>query len=190
MDSLMTAVRMTLVTIVLTGFLYPLAVTGIAQVTFSDRAGGSLVFTRGGAVIGSSWIGQKFTKPGYLHGRPTAVDYDASHSGGSNFGPTSAQLRARAEETLAGLRRDNPDAPGEVPAELLTASGSGLDPHLSPAAALWQVPRIARARGIAPERVRALIDSMVEGRTLGCLGEPRVNVLAVNRALDAQFGTI
>lgn len=187
MKSLAIALRATLVTLVLTGLLYPAVVTALAQVAFPHEANGSLVEDAEGKVIGSHLIGQKFTSPAYLQGRPSAVDYDASTSGGSNFGTTSAKLKERAEGTLASLQRDNPVA-GPVPAELLTASGSGLDPHLSPDAALWQIPRIAAARKMAPERIRALIESMVEGRDLGFLGEPVVNVLEVNLALDRQFG--
>lgn len=182
------ALRTALATLVLTGLLYPAIVTACAQLLFRGRANGSLVRDADGSVIGSALLGQRFAHPAYLQGRPSASGYDATASGGSNLGPGSRALRARARATLVRLRADNPLALGPVPAELLAASGSGLDPHLSPAAALWQVPRIAAARGVEPERVRAVIDAGIVGRDLGFLGEPRVDVLAVNRALDVRFG--
>lgn len=182
------ALRMGLVTAVLTGILYPLAVTAIAQTVFPDAALGSLAVDERGAVVGSRLIGQAFTHPGYLHGRPSAGDYDATASGGSNLGPTSQALRERIAETARRLIAENPDADGPVPADLVFASASGLDPHVSPAAALWQAPRIAAARGVDVARVRAIIDAGVEERDLGVLGEPRVDVLSINLALDRQFG--
>lgn len=184
------ALRLTAVTLVLTGLLYPLAVTGAAQLLWSDRANGSLVHDRRGAVVGSSLIGQPFAAPAYLQGRPSAAGagYDATASSGSNLGPTSRALRDRAAAEAARLRRANPEAPGPIPAELVTASASGLDPDLSPRAALWQAPRIARARGVAPGRVRDVIAARVTGRDLGVFGEPRVDVLGVNLALDETFG--
>ncbi len=185
------ALRATLVTMLMTGIAYPLAVTGLARLFFARSADGTLVADDRGNVVGSALIGQRFTSPGYLHGRPSAAGkdgYDASASSGSNLGPTSAALRARIDADLQRLRAENADAPGPVPAELLTTSGSGLDPQLSPDAALWQVPRIAAARGVAPERVRAVIEDARAGRELGVLGEPRVNVLLVNLALDRTFG--
>lgn len=184
------ALRVTLVTLVLTGLVYPLAMTGVAQALFSDRANGSLVRDEKGAVVGSEWIGQMFTQPSYLQGRPSAAGngYDATASSGSNLGPTSKKLRDRVAADIDRLRKENPDAPLPVPAELVTTSASGLDPDLSPAAALWQVPRIAKARQLDPERVRAAIESRVQGRDLGVFGEPRVNVLTLNLALDRQFG--
>lgn len=188
---LLTALRATVVTLVLTGLAYPLAMTGIAQVLFPYRANGSLLRDEQGAVVGSELIGQAFTRPEYLWPRPSAAGrdgYDATASGGSNLGPTSQRLRERITADMARLRASNPEAPGPIPADLLTASGSGLDPHLSPAAARWQVPRIAAARGVAPERVLALIEDSIEGRTFGVLGEPRVNVLLANLAMDRQFG--
>lgn len=184
------ALRMGLVTAVLTGLVYPLGVTAIAQTAFHDAAVGSFVVDERAAVVGSTLIGQAFTHPGYLHGRPSAAGagYDATASGGSNLGPTSQALRERVAETAAQLVAANPEAPGPVPAELVLASASGLDPHLSPDAALWQAPRIAAARGIDVARVRAIVEAGIDGRVLGVLGEPRVNVLSINLALDRQFG--
>ncbi|HSZ83715.1 MAG TPA: potassium-transporting ATPase subunit KdpC [Polyangia bacterium] len=184
------ALRTTLVTLVLTGLIYPLAMTGAAQALFPARANGSLVRDEHGAVVGSELIGQVFVNPAYLQGRPSAAGngYDATASSGSNLGPTSQKLRDRVAGDVARLHKENPDAPLSVPADLVTTSASGLDPELSPAAALWQVQRIARARQLDPERVRAVVESRVQGRDLGVFGEPRVNVLAVNLALDQQFG--
>ena len=184
------ALRVTLVTLVLTGLLYPLAMTGVAQAIFPSAANGSLVRDEKGAVVGSELIGQVFTKPAYLQGRPSAAGngYDATASGGSNLGPTSKKLRDRVVADVERLRKENPEAPLPVPDDLVTTSASGLDPDLSPEAAFWQVPRIARARQVAPERIRSLIESQVRGRDLGVFGEPRVNVLATNLALDQQFG--
>jgi K+-transporting ATPase ATPase C chain len=189
-NQLAVALRMTLATLVLTGLAYPLAVTGLAQLLFPDAANGSLVRDETGAVVGSHWIGQAFAQPGYLQPRPSAAGsgYDATASGGSNYGPTSAKLRERAAADVDRLRAENPDAPGPVPVELVSASASGLDPHVSPAAARWQAPRIARARGVELARVLALIEDSTEGRTFGVLGEPRVNVLEANLALDRRFG--
>jgi len=190
MKTLLIALRISLVTLVLTGLLYPLAVTGAGKALFPHQADGSLVHDETGRVVGSELIGQTFARPEYFQGRPSAAGagYDAANSSGSNLGPTSAKLRARVEADLARLRSENPDALGDVPAELVSASGSGLDPHVSPAAALWQVARVAKARGVAPERIRELAESKIEGRTLGLLGEPVVNVLTLNLALDRQLG--
>jgi K+-transporting ATPase ATPase C chain len=183
--------RLTLVSLVLTGLCYPLLLTGLSQLLFPHRAGGSLVEDGRGRVVGSELVGQPFTHPAYLWPRPSAAGergWDATASGGSNLGPTSARLRARVEADAARLRRENPQAPGLVPAELVTTSASGLDPHLSPGAAAWQVARVAAARGVSRERVQAVLDEATEGRDLGVLGEPRVNVLLVNLALDRRFG--
>jgi potassium-transporting ATPase KdpC subunit len=190
MRAIRICLQATLVTLLLTGIAYPLAMTGVAKVLFPHAANGSLVKDANGRVVGSELIGQAFTRPEYFQGRPSAAGagYDASASSGSNLGPTSAKLRDRAKADVERLQKENPDAPGLVPAELVTASASGLDPHLSPTAARWQVKRVARARGVAEERVQGVLEELVEGRPLGFLGEPRVNVLALNLALDRRFG--
>lgn len=191
MKTFAVALRTTVVTLVVTGLVYPFVMTGLAQLLFPWRANGSLVTDEMGKVVGSELIAQGFTNPAYFQPRPSAAGekgYDATSSGGSNFGPTSKKLQDRVNDDLKRLQSENPDAVGPIPAELITASASGLDPHLSPKAILWQAPRVAKARGIAVERVKAVVDANVEGRTLGILGEPRVNVLLVNLALDRQFG--
>lgn len=183
----------------LTGLAYPLAMTGIAQVLFPRQANGSLI-EKGGKVIGSELIGQDFREPGYFHGRPSATTgtdpddssktipapYNAANSGGSNAGPTSRALIERIRRDVQALRAENPHA--SIPVDLVTTSASGLDPDISPAAALFQVPRVARERGLPEDRVRALVTSHIEGRFLGVIGEPRVNVLELNIALDALEG--
>jgi len=191
MKTMIIALRTTIVTLVLTGLLYPFVMTGLAQVLFPWRANGSLVTDEKGQVIGSELIAQGFANPAYFQPRSSAAGekgYDPTSSGGSNLGTTSKKLQDRVAGDVKRLKADNPDARGPVPVELVTASGSGLDPHLSPQGALWQVPRVAKARGISPERVQAVVEANVEGRTFGILGEPRVNVLLVNLALDRQFG--
>jgi K+-transporting ATPase ATPase C chain len=189
-NTLLIALRVTAVTLVLTGILYPYVTTGLAQVLFPGRANGSLVTDDRGQVVGSELIGQGFTHPAYFQSRPSAAGngYDATASSGSNLGPTSKKLQDRVIQDLARLKEENPAAQGEVPIELVTTSGSGLDPHLSPQAVLWQLPRVANARGITPERVKAVVETMIEGRNLWLLGESRVNVLLLNLALDRQFG--
>lgn len=185
------AIRTTTVTIVLTGLVYPFVMTGLAQILFPWRANGSLITDEKGQVVGSELIAQAFANPAYLQPRPSAAGekgYDAASSSGSNLGSTSKKLQDRIKEDLKRLKEENPDASGPVPADLVTTSGSGLDPHVSPQGALWQVPRIAKTRGISPERVQAVVTASVEGRTFAILGEPRVNVLLVNLALDRQFG--
>ncbi len=191
MKTFNTALRATIVTLVLTGLIYPFVMTGLAQVLFPWRANGSLVTDDKGNVVGSELIGQGFVNPAYFQPRPSAAGdkgYDATSSSGSNLGPTSKKLQDRINNDLKRLKSENPEAAGPVPAELVTASASGLDPHLSPEAMLWQVPRVAKARGVTLDRIKAVVDSNLEGRTLGILGEPRVNVLMVNLALDRQFG--
>ncbi|HJY83426.1 MAG TPA: potassium-transporting ATPase subunit KdpC [Candidatus Binatia bacterium] len=185
------ALRTTAVTLILTGIIYPYVVTGLAQILFPWRANGSLVTDDQGQVIGSELIGQGFAHPAYFQSRPSAAGekgYDAAASSGSNLGPTSQKLQERVKQDLGRFKEENPGAPGPVPIELVTTSGSGLDPHLSPQAILWQIPRVANARKITPERIRAVVEAAIEGRDLGILGEPRVNVLVLNLALDRQFG--
>jgi K+-transporting ATPase ATPase C chain len=169
----------------LLGLAYPVVMTGLAQVLFPRKANGSLV-VKDGTTIGSELIGQTFADAKYFHGRPSAAGngYDGLQSGGSNLGPTSKALMDRIDKDVMSERKAA-GVPGAVPGDLVTASGSGLDPDISPAAALWQVPTIAKARALDEEKVRALVESGVEGRTFGVLGEPRVNVLKLNLALEA-----
>lgn len=184
---------MVFLTMGLTGVIYPLIVTSIAQVVFPWAANGSLVRDDKGRVVGSEVIGQRFVSMHYFHSRPSAsigVGSELVSSGGSNLGPSSTILRERAKADADRLRAENPIPSGEIPADLVTASASGLDPHLSLDGALWQVARVAKARSVASERIRALVQSQVEEPTLGFLGERRVNVFLLNRALDLQFGRL
>jgi K+-transporting ATPase ATPase C chain len=191
MNQFIISLRVAVVTLVLTGLVYPLAMTGLAKAMFPRQADGSLVSDDKGAVVGSELIGQSFSKPAYFQSRPSAAGdkgYDAAGSTGSNFGTTSKKLQDRVNADVTRLQKENPEARGPIPADLVTASGSGLDPHITPEAALWQVPRVARARNLQPERVKQAVESQIEGRDFGLLGEPRVNVLMLNLALDRQFG--
>ncbi len=184
------ALRVTLLTLVVTGVLYPFAATGLALLLFPARAQGSWLTDERGQVVGSELLAQGFSSPSYFQPRPSAAGtgYDATASSGSNLGPTSKKLREGAADALRKLEAENPGAPRPVPAELVTASASGLDPHLSPEAARWQISRVAAARGVSEDRVRAVVAAHAEERTFGFLGEPRVNVLVLNLALDRQFG--
>jgi potassium-transporting ATPase KdpC subunit len=190
MNTLAIALRATLATLVVTGIAYPLAMTGVAQALFGHKADGSLVTDETGKVVGSRLIGQPFTNPAYLQGRPSAAGsgYDATSSSGSNLGNASTKLRDRFKADVQRLLKENPEARPPVPAELVTASASGLDPQISPEAARWQLPRIASARKVDLRRVEGVLDAGIEGRDLGLFGEPTVNVLMFNLALDRMFG--
>jgi len=179
---------MMVVMTVLTGLVYPGIVTALSQALFPDQANGSLV-TVDGRVIGSRLVGQNFAKPQYFHPRPSAAGsgYDPMASGGSNLGPTSAKLIDRVKTSVEQYRRENPGWAGPIPADAVTTSASGLDPHISPANADIQAARVAQARGVPIDRVRALVAEYTNGRTLGILGDPRVNVLDLNLALDRRF---
>jgi K+-transporting ATPase ATPase C chain len=186
LNQLIVALRMTIVMTILTGLAYPGAITWIAQRWFPGQANGSLL-TKNGTIIGSSLIGQTFTRPEYFHPRPSAVKYDASLSGGSNLGPTSQVLMDRVRADVQSFRESNPESSGSLPADLVTASGSGLDPHISPASAEAQIARVAQARGVTSSEIVRLVLENTENRQLGFLGEPRVNVLQLNLALDQRF---
>jgi len=188
--NLITAVLMTIATTVLLGILYPLLVTGLAQLIFPKQANGQLI-QRDGLVVGSRLIGQSFSGPGYFHSRPSAAGaagYDATASSGSNLGPTNAQLISRVNGDVAKLQSENPGVP--IPVDLVTTSGSGLDPHISPAAAEFQIRRVAAERKVPEAEVARLVQENSENRQWGFLGEPRVNVLELNLALDARYGRL
>lgn len=186
MNQIKIAILATIVLTILFGLAYPLVFTGLAQVLFPHQANGSLV-TVNGKVAGSELIGQSFTKPEYFHGRPSAAGnngYDAANSGGSNLGPTNQKLVDRVKADVQKFRAENPDYTGPIPADLLTSSASGLDPHISPASAEAQVARVAKARGVTPDRIAELVAKHTDGRQWGIFGEPRVNVLLLNIDLD------
>jgi len=185
--NLVTAVLMTIATTMLFGIIYPFVVTALAQLLFPNQANGQLI-RRGDQVIGSRLIGQPFSSARYFHPRPSAAGngYDAANSGGSNLGPTNQKLLDRVKISVAAAQSDNPNVP--VPADLVTASGSGLDPDISPAAAYFQVPRVARARAVSDQRMRELVASHIQPRTIAIFGEPRVNVVELNLALDRMAG--
>ena len=189
MKNLFTAILMTVVTTVLFGLVYPLVVTGLAQVIFPEKANGQLIRRADGTLLGSRLIGQPFSSPGYFRSRPSAagaVGYDAGASAGSNYGPTNQKLIDRVRGDVEKARSENPDG-GPVPVDLVTASGSGLDPHISPAAAEFQVPRVARERGVSEDGVRALVSMHTTGRQFDLIGEPVVNVLELNLDLDEKM---
>ena len=183
--NLITAVLTTVVTTLLLGVAYPLVVTGLAQVLFRNNANGQLI-ERGGKIVGSRIIGQAFSSPGYFRSRPSAAGtgYDAANSAGTNLGPTNKKLIDAVKAAVDAAEKENPSSP--VPIDLVTSSASGLDPHISPAAALFQVPRVARERGVTEEEIGQLVQAHIEGRQLGFLGEPVVNVLQLNLALDER----
>ncbi len=186
LSHVVTSILYTIVTVVLLGIVYPLIITLIGTLAFPHQANGSLV-EKNGTVVGSSLIGQLWTKPQYFQGRPSAAGkngYDPTSTGGTNLAPTSKKLIDATKATIASLEKGNPHAVGPPPMDLITSSGSGVDPDISPESANWQIPRIAEARGISRDAVKAIVDAHVRGRTIGILGEPRVNVLDLNLALD------
>jgi K+-transporting ATPase ATPase C chain len=184
---LATAAIYTVVSIVIFGLVYPFVMTGIAMLIFPSQANGSMVY-QSGKPIGSAIIGQLWTKPQYFHGRLSAAGkgYDPTQTGGTNLGPTSKKLIDSTKDAIKALRKENPDATGPIPMDLVTSSASGIDPEISPEAAYYQAPRVAKARGMSVDSVKALIAAHAQSRTLGFLGEPRVNVLELNLALDAE----
>jgi K+-transporting ATPase ATPase C chain len=189
--NLITAILMTIATTVLLGIFYPLLVTGVAQLFFPRQANGNLIYAKDGAVAGSRLIGQPFSGPGYFHSRPSAAGaagYDATASGGSNLGPTNAQLITRVNGDVAKLQAENPSTP--VPVDLVTTSGSGLDPDITPAAAQFQIHRVSLERKIPESEIVQLVHDHFQNRQWGFLGEPRINVLELNLAVDAKYGRL
>jgi K+-transporting ATPase ATPase C chain len=187
LSHLLTSVLYTIVTVIALGLIYPLVIWAIGALIFPHQANGSFVESNG-KVVGSEIIGQLWTKPQYFQGRPSAAGkngYDPTSTGGTNLAPTSKKLIDATKATIASLKKANPDAVGEPPMDLVTSSASGIDPDISPEAAAWQIPRVAKARSMTVEAVKAIVDAHVAGRTFGILGEPHVNVLDLNRALDA-----
>jgi K+-transporting ATPase ATPase C chain len=188
-QQILPGIRIKLFMTLLLGVLYPLAITGISQVMFPHQANGSLV-TVGGKTVGSELIGQNFAKPEYFQPRPSAAGndgYDPTASSGSNYGPTNQKLVDRVKASIDKFRKENPDFQGPLPADLVTASASGLDPHISPDSAAAQLSRVAKARGVSPDQVNQLVAQVTEGPDLGVLGESRVNVLKLNMALDEKL---
>jgi len=188
-EQLLPGLRIKLFLTLLLGVVYPLAMTGISQALFPKQSNGSLIRV-GGKVVGSELIGQNFTKPEYFQPRPSSAGssgYDGTASGGSQFGPTNQKLIDRVQRSVEQFRKDNPDYQGPIPADLVTTSASGLDPHVSPDSARAQAPRVAKARGMAVEQANQMIGEFTEEPSLGLLGEPRVNVLKLNLALDQRF---
>jgi len=185
---MVTAVLYTIVSIIALGLVYPFVIWAIGTALFHHQAQGSLVYDTHGTLVGSELVGQNFTKPQYFHGRPSAAGkgYDPTSTGGTNFGPTSKKLIDSTRSTIAALRKENPDATGPIPMDLVTSSASGIDPDISPEGAYYQVARVAKARGMTNDAVRTLVAAHITPRQFGLLGEPRVNVLELNRALDAQ----
>ena len=183
------AIRLALITLLITGVVYPLVITGIAQAAFPSQANGSLI-KRDVKVVGSDLIGQRFAQPRYFHPRPSAAGegYDATASGGSNLGPTSKKLFERVNTDISNLRKENPNlAEKKIPADMVTTSGSGLDPDITPANAYAQIPRIAKSLGVSEGKIKRLVEANTTRRQFGVLGEPRVNVLKINMALDSQY---
>jgi potassium-transporting ATPase KdpC subunit len=187
-EQILPGLRIKLFMTVVLGIIYPLVMTGLSQAIFPKQANGSLI-TRNGKVIGSELIGQNFAKPEYFHPRPSAAGsgYDATSSGGSNYGPTNQKLIDRVKASIEQFKKENPDYHGPIPADLVTASASGLDPDISPDSARAQAVRVAKARGMQLDQANRMIDNFTEAPDLGLLGEPRVNVLKLNLALDQQF---
>jgi K+-transporting ATPase ATPase C chain len=185
---LVTSVLYTVVTVIALGLIYPLVIWGLGTLLFHHQAGGSLIAGANGTVAGSELVGQNFTKPQYFHGRPSAAGkgYDPTATGGTNLGPTSKKLVDATKSAIDALKKSNPGATGPIPMDLVTSSASGIDPDISSAGAYYQAPRVAKARGLSLDAVRATIASHVTPRQFGLLGEPRVNVLGLNRALDAH----